>query len=423
MSSDCAPHQVHEDMRTAGTPIVCVNEQDVKLYVIRRGRATITDDELGEVAELEAGQYFGELALTGRKHRRAAGVIASRHGEGLLLASLSLATVRTNPKLVSWIAALDAIAETEAQKEMAKRGPPKGHVAGAPWPSSKKGVGATPDVSPRELRSTMLKRRSFGELLVEEKRSTMEKATHEAKKAAKQASGAAAAVAGRIGLGGTRRAAKSTSARKMQAKSHATAAVRAAAPAAASAGAPVAAPASRGSSPAATPRTPKAAPAATKGVNAKHAKGKRTPKATSWAPTTAVAATAPMLPVPTGEKARAPPLLERVSRSFERAFNGSMDNLRESSLRLGHALRGDSRRSEHSHRSYRDNSSPSSARDKSEGEESPHRQSTISRLLERVGLSPDRSASRRKDGRVAKEGDGGVTTDGDVPEENANLVC
>lgn len=60
-------------MRTAGTPIVCVNEQDVKLYVIRRGRATITDDELGEVADLEAGQYFGELALTGRKHRRAAG--------------------------------------------------------------------------------------------------------------------------------------------------------------------------------------------------------------------------------------------------------------------------------------------------------------------------------------------------------------
>ena len=100
-----------------------------------------------------------------------------------------------------------------------------------------------------------------------------------------------------------------------------------------------------------------------------------------------------------------------------------MDNLRESSLRLGHALRGDSRRSEHSHRSYRDNSSPSSARVESEGEESPHRQSTISRLLERVGLSPDRSASRRKDGRVAKEGEGGVTTDGDVPEENANLVC
>lgn len=413
-------------MYATGTPVVCENEPDVKLYVIRRGRATITDDELGEVAELEAGQYFGELALTGRKHRRAAGVIASRHGEGLLLASLSLATVRTNPKLASWIAALDAIAETEAQKEMAKRGPPKGYVAGAPWPSSKRGVGATPDVSPRELRSTMLKRRSFGELLVEEKRSTMERATHEAKKVAKQASGAAAAVAGRIGLGGTRRAAKSTTARKMQAKSHATAAVRAAAPAAASAGAPVAAPASRGSSPAATPRTPKAAPAATKGVNAKHAKlGKRTPKATSWAPTTAVAATAPMLPVPTGERARAPPLLERVSRSFERAFNGSMDNLRESSLRLGHALRGDSRRSEHSHRSYRDNSSPSSARDESEGEESPHRQSTISRLLERVGLSPDRSASRRKDGRVAKEGEGegGVTTDGDVPKENANLIC
>jgi hypothetical protein len=46
-------------------------------------------------------------------------------------------------------------------------------------------------------------------------------------------------------------------------------------------------------------------------------------------------------------------------------------------------------------------------------------------MLERVGLSPDRSASRRKDGRVAKEGEGegGVTTDGDVPMENANLIC
>jgi hypothetical protein len=45
-------------------------------------------------------------------------------------------------------------------------------------------------------------------------------------------------------------------------------------------------------------------------------------------------------------------------------------------------------------------------------------------MLERVGLSPDRSASRRKDGRVAKEGEGeGGPTDGDVPKENANLVC
>ena len=163
----------------------------------------------------------------------------------------------------------------------------------------------------------------------------------------------------------------------------------------------------------------------TKGVNARGAKGKRTPKAASWAPTTAAPATAPMLPVPIGEKAKAPPLLERVSKRFERAFNGSIDNLRESSLRLGHALRGDSRRSEHSHRSYRDHKSPASARDESEGDEIPRRQSTISRMLERVGLSPDRSASRRKDGRVAKEGEGegGVTTDGDVPMENANLIC
>ena len=129
-------------MYATGTPVVCENEPDVKLYVIRRGRATITDGELGEVAELEAGQFFGELALTGRKHRRAAGVIASRHSEGLLLVSLALATVRTNPKLANWIASLDAIAETEAQKEMAKRGPPRGHVALAPWPSSKRGFGA-----------------------------------------------------------------------------------------------------------------------------------------------------------------------------------------------------------------------------------------------------------------------------------------
>ena len=87
---------VHEQGYAAGSVVVQAGDTDEKLFVIKRGEAAVHTDDLGgdDVATLTAGQYFGELALTGRKHKRSASITA-KGPERLHLISLSISAVRT----------------------------------------------------------------------------------------------------------------------------------------------------------------------------------------------------------------------------------------------------------------------------------------------------------------------------------------
>lgn len=308
---------VHEDALPAGADVIKQGEADEKLYVVRRGVATIVTDELGEVAELMVADgkhpFFGELALTGRRHRRTAGVCASSSAAssadgGLLVLSLSSSLVKTNPKLVGWMTALDAIAEDVAQKEAGKKGgkpssvPLKPHQAAAAKAaamSERANPASQPDF---DRAGAMLKRRSFGELLVEAKRSTIAASARAKRNAA-------------ISKKKQENAEKKNSAtqRKLQAKSLST-------PPRPSANAP--APADDSHMLAGVHAAEPAVAAAVAAVHGGGSSARGTPRkgAGDQSARKAPSATAPMAPTATKPKAaKAPPLVSRVlSSSIER---------------------------------------------------------------------------------------------------------
>ena len=67
---------MHERPYSRGEPIVLEGDLDAKLYCILRGACSVHTEHHGQVAQLGAGQFFGELALTGRKHKRGVGIAA-----------------------------------------------------------------------------------------------------------------------------------------------------------------------------------------------------------------------------------------------------------------------------------------------------------------------------------------------------------
>ena len=163
---------VHEWPTAIGAEVVCEGDSDEKVYIVRRGVATIATKALGDVAQLQSGQYFGELALTGRRHKRTATVHSCGPSE-LLLLSLSASFLKGRPEMSSWMGSLDAIADAEARAAQGKSGP--GHKVPAAQASK---VGGATDRS-KAPPASLFRRRSYGERLVEEalaERQTAEKA-------------------------------------------------------------------------------------------------------------------------------------------------------------------------------------------------------------------------------------------------------
>jgi len=130
---------IHEPIATSGTAIVREGELDEALHVIMRGEVVIATAELGDVATLKRGQFFGELSLTGRRHKRASSLYASMDAEdSLLLVTLPVAIVKINPNLAKWVSRLDEVAELEAQRAQGKGmvAAAKGSVVSSSVPSS-----------------------------------------------------------------------------------------------------------------------------------------------------------------------------------------------------------------------------------------------------------------------------------------------
>ena len=191
---------VHEGARQPGEFVVKEGDTDEKLYVIRSGYATISTSDLGEAGQIGPGQYFGELALTGRKHKRRASISVSREGP-LQLLSLSVRTLTTSKTkgLAEWIERLDRLAETAEEAKYSKETKEKAKkTTGFNKKLTDLSPKASPKVTPRagdkdtspraaaigggekltkaeeekRLKQHLLKRRmSYGEMLVEAQRS------------------------------------------------------------------------------------------------------------------------------------------------------------------------------------------------------------------------------------------------------------
>ena len=98
---------VLENPFAPGEHVVDEGGNDDKLYIVLHGVGSVCTEEYGEAVALEAGQYFGELALTGKRRKRTTAV-KCKGPEPLGVLSLSYATVKSNPKLEAWTKALDA---------------------------------------------------------------------------------------------------------------------------------------------------------------------------------------------------------------------------------------------------------------------------------------------------------------------------
>ena len=181
---------VHERPYSDGEVVVAEGAGDERLYIVRHGQVAVVTEELGEAGVLETGQYFGELALTGRKHKRSA-TMKAKGGEKLQLVSLSMSVIRTNPKLEWWTKNLDvaaaaaAVAEGTGSSQASKAKPRK-------FSKDMGKDGKTEKQKEAELaelmaKSQMAKRRSFGEMMVEGHR----KALNAAKRAARDATATA----------------------------------------------------------------------------------------------------------------------------------------------------------------------------------------------------------------------------------------
>ena len=182
---------VHEPPIVEGNYVVKEGQLDDRLYMIHRGQAAITTAEFGEAGVLEPGQYFGELSMTGRKRKRTSSVVC-KGPEPLMLVSLSMALVRTNPQLEAWTRSLDAsvtAVQGGGAAAPAKKGKPLAAVGdkGLTDKTSKadtSSVGAPKQGLPH--------RRSFGEMLVDAQKASAV-AAEKAVRAAKMANAKSAA--------------------------------------------------------------------------------------------------------------------------------------------------------------------------------------------------------------------------------------
>ena len=173
---------VHEPPILEGNHVVKEGELDERLYMIHRGQAAVTTVEFGEAGVLEPGQYFGELSMTGKKRKRTSSVVC-KGPEPLMLVSLSMALVRTNPQLEAWTKSLDAsvtAVQGSAPTAPAKKGKPLAAI-GEKGVSDKNGKA---DLSVGAPKQGVAHRRSFGEMLVDAQKASAvaaEKAVRAAK--------------------------------------------------------------------------------------------------------------------------------------------------------------------------------------------------------------------------------------------------
>ena len=76
---------LHEEEYIEGFNVAAEGTVDDKLRIVKRGSASVYTDSTGEVAQLGPGDFFGEMCLIGRAHRRSASIVARGPGNLTLL--------------------------------------------------------------------------------------------------------------------------------------------------------------------------------------------------------------------------------------------------------------------------------------------------------------------------------------------------
>jgi CRP-like cAMP-binding protein len=83
----------------AGDTVVSEGDPATRLYIIVSGHAQVTQRELGLVATLNPGEFFGELALI-EGHGRTASVVAADDLECLMISAWEFkASLREHPEM------------------------------------------------------------------------------------------------------------------------------------------------------------------------------------------------------------------------------------------------------------------------------------------------------------------------------------
>jgi len=172
-----------------GDAVIQEGATDEKLYIIQRGVASVTSHELElrghEGASLEVGDYFGELCLTGKRHKRGATVRAKTP---LSVVSLAVSSCLANPDLAEWVRRLDALAGAAAAakdpRAKDRRSERKSGTSGGAASSAAAPAGLPPSIASRSQNS--VQRRSFAELMVDARKAS-ELASERAAKATQQA--------------------------------------------------------------------------------------------------------------------------------------------------------------------------------------------------------------------------------------------
>ena len=90
-----------EEQYNEGFIIAPEGEIDQTLYILKRGRASVYKSNVGEVAQLAAGDFFGEMSLVERKQRRSASIVA-RGNPALTLLELPASLAIHHPGLHEW---------------------------------------------------------------------------------------------------------------------------------------------------------------------------------------------------------------------------------------------------------------------------------------------------------------------------------
>ena len=92
---------LREEQYSEGFIVACEGNVDETLYIVKRGRASVYRDNVGEVAQLSAGDFFGEMSLVGRRTRRTASIVA-KGPLPLTLLELPSSALASNSNLDQW---------------------------------------------------------------------------------------------------------------------------------------------------------------------------------------------------------------------------------------------------------------------------------------------------------------------------------
>lgn len=134
---------LHEQEYIEGFNVAAEDSVDGKLRIVKRGSASVYTASTGEVAQLGPGDFFGEMCLLGRAHRRTASIVARGPGT-LTLLELEAKVFLDNEQLEGLRQELLAMPITEDKQPPPSAASPQGNGSSTSPTAGARGGGGPP---------------------------------------------------------------------------------------------------------------------------------------------------------------------------------------------------------------------------------------------------------------------------------------